>query len=116
MTRPKIEGYRLGEIVVDGRRYRRDVIVLPDRVLPDWRRLQGHSLAVEDLDEVLGRQPQVLVVGQGAYSRMRVPAGTQREIEAAGIQLIIHPTAEACETYNQLRDRVDVAAALHLTC
>ncbi|MCK4452050.1 MAG: Mth938-like domain-containing protein, partial [Anaerolineae bacterium] len=47
---------------------------------------------------------------------MRVTEETPRALEAAGIRLIAAPTAEAVETYNELREKTRVAAALHLTC
>jgi hypothetical protein len=41
---PRIEGYRFGRIVVDGEEQTRDVIVLPDRIVTNWRREDGHNL------------------------------------------------------------------------
>jgi hypothetical protein len=52
--------------MVDGREHTRDLIVLPDRALTDWWRGDGHSLAMEDLDEVLDELPARLVLGVGA--------------------------------------------------
>jgi hypothetical protein len=47
MAAPKIESYRFGEIVIDGRRYSNDVIIYPDRVDGKWWREEGHSLVPE---------------------------------------------------------------------
>ena len=116
MTAPTIERYAFGEIVIDGRTYRRDVIVFPDRVFHPWWRVEGHSLAPEDLEEVLHDPPEVLVVGQGKYGRMEVPAETRRRLQEAGIRLIAQPTDAACRSYNRLRGQQKVVAALHLTC
>jgi hypothetical protein len=46
---PRLEDYSFGRIVVDGEEQTRDLIVLPHRVLTNWWRREGHSLAVEDL-------------------------------------------------------------------
>ncbi len=116
MASPEIETYQFGEVVIDGRSYRRDVIILPDRVLPDWWREQGHSLAVQDLEEVLRDPPTILIVGQGAYGQMKIPDATRLELEQAGLKVIAGPTAEAVKTYNQMRKHEKVVAALHLTC
>ena len=116
MAKPKIDVYNFGRIVIDGQVYHQDVILLPDRVLPNWWRVEGHSLVLEDLQQALGCSPQVLVIGLGNYSRMKVPEETREQIEAAGIRLLALETGEACETYNQLREKEDVVAALHLTC
>jgi len=113
---PHIESYQFGEIVVDGRRYSKDVIIYPDHVQGDWWREEGHSLAPADIWEVLQSPPDVLVIGQGSAARMDVPDETRRRLQEAGIQVIAEPTEQACETYNQLRAKKRVVAALHLTC
>ena len=50
MTR--IDHYDFGRIVIDGREETRDLIILPDRVVRDWWRQEGHVLVVDDLGEV----------------------------------------------------------------
>lgn len=116
MSVPQIEAYRFGRIVVDGQSYTKDLIILPDRVLAGWWRQEGHNLTLDDLESVLSARPDVLVVGQGAYDRMRITAEVQQALKEADINLIAQSTKEACQTYNQLRERRAVAAALHLTC
>jgi hypothetical protein len=116
MNAPKIESYRFGQIVIDGHTHTRDVIILPDRVLGGWWRQEGHTLHPDDLTAVLETAPQVLVVGQGAYGQMRVTGETRRALQAAGIELRVSSTEEACQTFNSLREGQTVAAALHLTC
>jgi len=113
---PRIDGYRFGRIVIDGKSYNQDVILLPDRVIERWRRKQGHNLLPDDLGPVLEAEPDLLIVGQGAFGRMKVPEETRQTIEAAGIELIVCPSAEACKTYNKTREQQVTAIALHLTC
>jgi len=64
-----LDDYGFGRVTVDGSEQTRDLIVLPDRVVNDWRRRDGHSLVIEDLDVVLDELPQRLIVGVGAYPR-----------------------------------------------
>ncbi len=116
MTSPRIDRYRFGEIVVDGRVYQKDVIIFPAGVRPEWWRMRGHSLAMQDLEEVMSDPPRVLIVGSGAHGRMQIPEETRREIEAAGVQVVAQTTAKAIETYNRIRQEGGVVAALHLTC
>lgn len=116
MVAPRIEDYRFGTIVVDGQAYGQDLIILPNRILSGWWRHEGHRLGVHDLDAILQAQPEVLVVGQGAYSRMSVTGGAKSALEEAGIELVAQPTKEAVRTYNQLCEERRAAAALHLTC
>jgi hypothetical protein len=116
MNPPKIDSYKFGQIVIDGQSYTSDVIILPDRVIAGWWRIEGHSLHTQDLQAVFEVSPEVLVIGQGAVSRMRVPDSTCQALKAAGIEVIAQPTKEAIESYNSLRQQRTVAAALHLTC
>jgi hypothetical protein len=112
---PRIEGYRFGHVVVDGEEQTRDVIVLPDRVVTDWWRAGGHRLVVSDLDEVLDELPRHLLVGTGAYGRMRPEPETLEQLRERGIEVEALPTAEAVRRYGELDPR-HTAAALHLTC
>jgi hypothetical protein len=92
---PRIEDYRFGRVVVDGREETRDVIVLPGRVVRNWWRRNGHALVLEDLDEVLGELPAHLVIGTGAEGRMQPDSGAIAELQAHGVEVEALPTAEA---------------------
>ena len=116
MSVPRIQSYRFGRIQIDGQSFSGDVILLPDRVVSNWWRKEGHMLYPEDLDAVFEAAPQVLVVGQGSPSRMRVNPETERALQAAGIELVALPTQKACQVYNERCQQQTVAAALHLTC
>jgi len=116
MSTPQIESYRFGRIVIDGQAHTQDVIILPDRVIGDWWRQEGHRLNPDDLDAVFEAAPETLIVGQGTFGRMRVTQAAERALQAASIELIALPTGDAGEAYNRLRTRRSVAAALHLTC
>ena len=94
MAVPKIDSYRFGAIVINGRRHSQDVIIYPDRVHGNWWRKTGHCLAPEDLREVFQDPPEVLVVGQGSAALMKVPAETRRKLELARVEVIAEPTAE----------------------
>jgi hypothetical protein len=111
----RIEDYRFGHVVVDGEEQTRDVVVLPDRVLTDWWRADGHRLVLSDLDDVLDELPEHLVVGTGAYGRMRPAPEAVDELRQRGVEVEALPTDEAVRRYGELDPR-RTAAALHLTC
>jgi hypothetical protein len=111
----EIGGYGFGRVTIDGREETRDVIVLPGRVVRGWWRKEGHRLVLEDLDEVLDQLPERLLVGTGAYRRMRPDPGTLDALRARGVDVEVLPTAQAVRRYPQLVPR-KTAAALHLTC
>jgi hypothetical protein len=111
----RLTGYRFGHVLVDGREHTRDVIVLPDRVVGDWWRRDGHVLVLEDLADVLDELPERLVVGCGADSRMRPDAAMIEELRRRGTEVEALPTDRAIRRFAEL-DPKRTAAALHLTC
>ena len=112
---PVIEGYGFGHVRIDGREETRDVIVLPGRVVRDWWRKDGHGLVLDDLEGVLDELPGRLLVGTGAYGRLRPDPTTIETLRSRGIEVEALPTAEAVNRYAELDPRT-TAAALHLTC
>ena len=91
------------------------MIVLPDRVLTDWWRADGHRLVLADLDDVIEELPQRLLVGTGAYGQMRPDPETLDQLQRRGVEVEALPTDEAVRRYGELDPR-RTAAALHLTC
>jgi hypothetical protein len=112
---PRIQDYHFGHVTVDGREETRDVIVLPARVVREWRRRDGHRLVLEDVEAVMDELPPRLILGTGAYGRLEPDAGAVAELRRRGVEVEAMPTAEAVARYSQL-DPAETAAALHLTC
>jgi hypothetical protein len=110
-----LSDYSFGRIVVDGAEHTRDLIVLPGRVMGNWWRRDGHSLALEDLAEVEAELPERLILGCGAHGCLRPPAAVIEELRSRGIEVEQLPTAEAVRRYGEF-DPLTTAAALHLTC
>jgi hypothetical protein len=112
---PRLEDYSFGRLTVDGSEQRRDVIVLPHRVVTDWWRQDGHGLVIEDLRDVLDELPERLIVGNGAHGRLEPHPAVIDELRRRGVEVEVLQTGDAVRRYNQLDGR-RVAAALHLTC
>lgn len=112
-----IANYTFGQLEVDGHTYRSDVVITPGGVIDGWWRREGHTLHVEDLDEVLRARPQALVVGTGYHARMQMPPETRAYLEQRGIQVHVSDTRSAIAEFNRLQKKyARVVAALHLTC
>lgn len=111
----RIESYAFGHITVDGEEHTRDVIVLPERVVGNWWRRDGHGLVLEDLEDVLDELPERLILGTGAYGRLHPDHGALDALRGRGIEVEVLPTEEAVRRYGALNP-ARTAAALHLTC
>jgi hypothetical protein len=111
----QLRDYSFGRIIVDGEEHDRDLIVLPGRVVANWWRRDGHSLALEDLREVESELPEKLILGAGAHGRLHPPAAVLEELKRRGIDVEVLHTGDAVRRYGEL-DEQRTAAALHLTC
>jgi hypothetical protein len=111
----RLSEYSFGRVVVDGEEQTFDLIVLPGRVVTNWWRQEGHSLALEDLADVEDELPEKLILGTGAHGQLRPPRAVIEELERRGIDVEVLHTGDAVCRYGELDER-RTAAALHLTC
>lgn len=111
----ELADYNFGSLRVDGEEHTRDLIVLPSRVVSDWWRRDGHSLVIEDLEEVVDELPEHLIVGCGAHGRLKPHPSVIEALRERGVEMEAMPTADAVNRYGRL-DPQRAAAALHLTC
>ncbi len=112
-----VEEYSFGRIVINGKTYNRDVIVSKDWIKPNWWRKEGHSVCLEDVKEIIEKNPEVVVFGTGAYGVVKVRKEVVEELKRRGIEVICEPTSKAVEIYNELlRKGKNVVLAAHLTC
>ena len=113
----EIGSYSFGEIEVDGKRYTGDIKIVDGAVVSNWWRAEGHELAASDVEDILARSPEVVVVGKGMPGRMKVMDQLRKRLEAAGVALIDEPTPKAVATFNRVqKSGKKVAGAFHLTC
>ncbi|MEM3726527.1 MAG: Mth938-like domain-containing protein [Candidatus Bathyarchaeia archaeon] len=114
-----IDSYEFGVIVINGKKYTRDVIVFPGKVVDGWWRREGHGLCLEDLQEVFRHEPkpEVLIIGTGYYGLVKISPEVESALQSQGIEFKAQPTKEACQTFNRfLKSNRRVVGAFHLTC
>jgi hypothetical protein len=112
---PQIDRYSFGHITIDGEEHTKDVIILPDRVVANWWRNEGHELILEDLEEVVDDLPKHLLIGTGAHGQVRPDASAIAALEERGIEVQVLRTGDAVQKYGQMNPAT-TAAAFHLTC
>jgi uncharacterized protein len=104
-------GYGSGYVAVNGKRYERSLIVLPDRIL-DWEVAGFDELTEGSLSRLAGLALEILILGTGVQLRFPHPSAT-RALYSAGIALEVMDTHAACRTYNiLLSENRRVGAAL----
>lgn len=112
----KIESYSFGKMVIEGKTYTQDLIIYPESIQEAWWRKSGHSVCIDDIENILKEKPETLVVGKGSPGMMDVLTTTKKALEKAGITLIEEPTEKAVKIYNELSKTRRICGAFHLTC
>jgi len=83
----KIEGYGFGWMKINGKIYKKDLIIFMNRIVDNWWREEGHFLREIDLFEVFLEKPEVLIVGTGYYGYMKIDEDFVRKLKDEGIEL-----------------------------
>jgi len=98
--------------MVNGTRYNKSLVVLPDTILKDWVPSPLEALTAHDLQPIMEFRPEILLLGTGIVQRFP-PRHILQALAQARIGLEVMDNSAACRTYNVLagEDR-RVAAAL----
>src|ERR1700756_1700918 len=115
----RFEAFSFGSICIDGSTYEHDVIIDRGEIRKrkkkpskKFREQFGHTpLSIE---EEIPWQCHQLIIGSGAYGRLPVMQGVQREAERRKVKLLVLPTIDAIEVLQ--REPKDTNAILHVTC
>ena len=112
-----IEQYSFGNIVVNRVRYTIDMKIVQGEVIPEWWRMRGHSVDVDDIHDILKSGPDIVVLGKGSPGMMKATRTLREFLKDQNIKLIEEKTTKAVEIFNRLlKEGQDIAAGFHLTC
>jgi hypothetical protein len=95
-----IEHYEFGSYIINGVRYRYDIKLYMDHV-EEWGGRDGHQIRLADIHDLVTFGPQVIIIGTGAYNRIRVDPEVDEELKRAHIKLFKLPTPQAVKKYNE---------------
>lgn len=115
----RIETYSFGRMVIDGEEYQNDLMICGSQINRDWVRKSGHLLEPEDLEWIVEREPDLLIVGKGSTGKMKVSEQTRSFLKDQGIDIWLGRTGEAVDHFNSIRGSGEpdlISAAFHLTC
>jgi hypothetical protein len=117
----KINSFNFGFIVVDRKQYVYDVIILPDGTVKEREatkaRLGSHDIMWNDVAAIVNEQPEVMVIGTGVSGLARLSAKTEENLRQANVNLLVLPSFQAVDKFNQLvSEGKRVAALIHITC
>jgi uncharacterized protein len=111
-ARNTFTGYGPGYVAVNGVRYERGLIVLPQRIITDWPATTFDALEATHFAALAQLGVEIVLLGTGAALQFPRPELTRPVIDAK-IGLEVMDSSAACRTYNILMDEQrEVAAAL----
>ncbi|MES9980464.1 MAG: MTH938/NDUFAF3 family protein, partial [Candidatus Thiodiazotropha sp. 6PLUC5] len=61
-----IQHYTVNEITISGNVYRESLVLMPDRIIPQWRPTSFDELKVEDFIHIAAFSPEIIVLGTGS--------------------------------------------------
>ena len=109
--------YSFGRIVVNGRSYSKDVLVLPDGTVNDsWKRNKKHTINRDDINELIDSFPEIIIMGTGFLGFMKPSHGLVEQLDYRFIELVIARTGKAVTLFNDLHMNTKVCGCFHLGC
>lgn len=109
-----VQSYGEQGVVINQRCFKQSLVLLPERLIDDWRPQRFDELRESDFDGLARLAPDLVLLGTGDRQRFPAPP-LYRALLAAGIGIEIMGTPAACRTYNILMSEGRrVAAALLL--
>ena len=112
-----ISDFSFGRIVVNGRTFNNDIKIVMGKLVPDWWRSSGHTVDVEDIEDILNSSSEIIVIGKGQPGYMKVSGALRRHLKENHIKLIEEPTSNAVRTFNCLTaEGKPVSGGFHLSC
>ncbi len=117
----KVDSFRFGSIVLDGKKYSRDVLLYPD---DDIRKRKGgfwkfgsHAIKKEEVEELVKTGPDVLIIGTGTDSKAKLTPDAQSYLQGTKVESLVTSSREAVDRLNKLAaEGKHPAALIHITC
>ena len=109
--------FSFGRIVVDGQICNSDIKIVRDKLVPAWWRKSGHTVAIEDVQDILDSDSTILVVGKGQPGYMRVTESLKKHLKKNDIELIVEQTSDAIKIFSRLmQEGKRVSGGFHVGC
>jgi len=117
----KIEKFSFGSIVVDGKKYRRDVLIFADGTVKKrtggFLMFGSHKIKKRELETLTQGQPETIIVGTGTDGIAHIASDVESWTVGKNLNLLVQPSYNAVAKLNELiGQKKKVAALIHITC
>jgi hypothetical protein len=111
----KINSTKFGEITINGKIYYSDMIVWWDGK-KEYRE-KSHVFDIEEFQRLAERKPEIIVIGAGHSSAVKVPPEVEDTAEMRKISIYVENSPKAIELFNAfVAEKKKVVAVIHTTC
>ncbi|MCD6471264.1 hypothetical protein J7K86_01915 [bacterium] len=110
-----INNYSFGEIIVNDKKYNQDIYIDTNGKINSWWRKKSHFIEMDDLENFTEQNPEILIIGTGAYGMAKISADIKNFCQNRKIKLIVEPTNRAIKEYNRFKNK-KIMAYFHITC
>jgi hypothetical protein len=117
----KIDSTSFGQITIEGRSYKHDVIIrLDGPVVKRKKKLSkqvygtSHKISLDEAEYIYEAGVEKLLIGGGQFNRIRLSEQAEAFFEDKGVEVAIMATSDAIEAWNQAEGAV--IGLFHVTC
>jgi hypothetical protein len=116
----KIDELTFGSIVIEGKKYRRDVLIFADGIVKKRKGgfliFGSHKIKKRELQELIQGQPETIIVGTGTNGAANMAPDVESWAKENNLNLLVQPSHDAVAKLNELTEQKKVAALIHITC
>ncbi|PIP48994.1 MAG: hypothetical protein COX14_01595 [Chloroflexi bacterium CG23_combo_of_CG06-09_8_20_14_all_45_10] len=117
----KIDKFSFGSIIIDGKKYSRDVLILADGMITKRKggflMFGSHNIRKEEIKELAEDRPEAVIIGTGTNGKASVAPEVEGWAKEKNLKLIVQPSYQAATRLNELTEQGKrVAALIHITC
>jgi hypothetical protein len=117
----KIDELTFGSIVIEGKKYRRDILIFADGTVKKRKggflMFGSHKIKKQELEELSQSQPETIIVGTGTDGAAHIAPEVENWAKEKNLSLLVQPSYDAVARLNELAEqKTKVAALIHITC
>jgi len=117
----KIDTLSFGSIVIDGRKYRHDVLIFADGTVKKRKggllMFGSHKIKRKELEQLTLDKPESIVIGTGTDGVANLTDDVENWAKESKITLLVQPSYDAVDKLQELIEQgKKVAALIHITC
>ena len=115
----KIDELTFGSIVVEGKKYRRDVLIFADGMVKKrkggFMMFGSHKTKKQELEALSQGQPETIIAGTGTNGAAHIAPEAESWAKGKNPNLLAQPSYDAAARLNELAKQKKVAALIHIT-